>query len=521
MRWELAQDVLLMARKYFNLLKKNYGDIHVELTKDLKNPQAYPKFRILDNEPFRKLCDKIFEDFCEQHGLIKNNQIDSLKKFVLCPEVSENEDLSYLNEELKNKIILLRGYFAFGILFFAFSKSYRVDYGVNFKNFRLLQAVPYRAKDVPAERAQFSHTDVYILLTVLNYYYSGIDKDQFKQLLGDLDKKQDKSRIYETWINGLSPKVEVNDSLNEYCRINLSDSTQINMLYKLFSHYPPVINFWMNNFLFPREAKEYTEELSTSAWDLCDRKPNPTTGFSGTNDSRYLLPINMEYISIDELKGTNGSLLYNLVKAENNFYDYLKPGEEGIKILCKINKIKDCNLVLDVGALMVGVGNEELCKIWLKKNEKAEAAIFFDDKNNLTVLNRELKSSSYELSPYKNNLKGCVVYLDEYHTRGTDLKIPKGTVGAVTLGKNVTKDKLMQACMRMRMLGEGHSVRFFASFEVHNKIESFSGRKAKIGARNVVEWAIEMSREQIVNGFLLWALQGNFFIFRFSFLKIF
>ena len=54
-------------------------------------------------------------------------------------------------------LLILRGYFTYGILNVVFSKRWKVDYGVNTKRTDLLQAVPFRAKDVPAERAQFAH----------------------------------------------------------------------------------------------------------------------------------------------------------------------------------------------------------------------------------------------------------------------------------------------------------------------------------------------------------------------------
>jgi hypothetical protein len=39
-------------------------------------------------------------------------------------------------------------------------------------------------------------------------------------------------------------------------------------------------------------------------------------------------------------------------------------------------------------------------------------------------------------------------------------------------GKGVTKDKLVQGCMRMRKLGDGHQVVFWASKEVDNAIRA-------------------------------------------------
>jgi hypothetical protein len=99
-----------------------------------------------------------------------------------------------------------------------------------------------------------------------------------------------------------------------------------------------------------------------------------------------------------------------------------------------------------------------------------------------------------------------LVYLDDSHTRGTDLKIPKGTVAAVTLGKGVNKDKLMQGCMRMRMLGKGHSVMFFASSEVHKSIQSTTRNNPS--GFDVLKWSLVNTIAQTSENFLYWGLQG-------------
>ncbi len=48
------------------------------------------------------------------------------------------------------------------------------------------------------------------------------------------------------------------------------------------------------------------------------------------------------------------------------------------------------------------------------------------------------------LPPFKYQIDKCIIYLDEAHTRGTDLKLPIDFRAAVTLGANVTKDRLVQ-----------------------------------------------------------------------------
>lgn len=73
------------------------------------------------------------------------------------------------------------------------------------------------------------------------------------------------------------------------------------------------------------------------------------------------------------------------------------------------------------------------------------AAVYFDDHDQLVVVDRNNRVELFNLSPYRRLLDLCVVYLNEAHTRGTDVPFPAGTRAAVTLekGKGVNKDKLV------------------------------------------------------------------------------
>ena len=73
-------------------------------------------------------------------------------------------------------------------------------------------------------------------------------------------------------------------------------------------------------------------------------------------------------------------------------------------------------------------------------------------------------------SPYKNQIEKCIVYIDDAHTRGTDFVFPEHFRAVVTIGKGITKDKLVQSCMRMRKLGIHHYISFWASNEVDNEL---------------------------------------------------
>ena len=145
------------------------------------------------------------------------------------------------------------------------------------------------------------------MLTYLSYYYTGLSDSQLDDLFVLLENDLHGHDEYNKWIKLIPSDVSIDKSISEFSRLNLADSNQKNdILYPLLRSHPPVINYWLCSFLFPKEAKEFSNKLSASAWDLCSLNKNITTGFSGTNDSsRYLSSLNMNYYDLPDL-----SILY-------------------------------------------------------------------------------------------------------------------------------------------------------------------------------------------------------------------
>jgi hypothetical protein len=218
-----------------------------------------------------------------------------------------------------------------------------------------------------------------------------------------------------------------------------------------FSRNKGVVDFYLSQVVFPRAAREFPSKLPTSAWDLVEDKKNVTTGFSGTNDNRYLLPTSIKQEDPDFVLGTNALVLRHLLLPENNHYECTEGinGErESAATFLKrlVSKDPEIRVLLDVGAQMLELQNEELARHWLSLTSRLDvsAAIFFNDLDHLTVVTPDGTLEPFISSPFNRQLNKCVVYLDEAHTRGTDLKLPIGMRAAVTLGPKVTKDRLVQ-----------------------------------------------------------------------------
>lgn len=341
-------------------------------------------------------------------------------------------------------LYLLQGLIAHNILLFSLmEKRWKVDYGLDLK--RSLLAVPYRAKDSPAGKAEFSHPDVAITLTCLSYYYGGLEEHQLETCFRNLYKSDNPMMQYERWIKGVAlPK----PYLNRITGINLDDKKQWkDIIYPLFNYNKAVIDSYLSSVVFPMEAKEFPLKMSASGWDIAMSKKHPTTGFSGTNDNQFLLPLSVTQLDTPEQLNTNARVLSFLLQNENSYMSTERLGvEQLLQIVAHNPGKREIKVLLDVGAQVLELRNHEVAQRWLEivPEDTALAAVYFNDNDELTVLTKDGNTEPLMVSAYADQLDHCVVYLDEAHTRGTDLKLPRNSRAAVTLGPNLTKDRLVQ-----------------------------------------------------------------------------
>ncbi|CAF2934843.1 unnamed protein product [Rotaria sp. Silwood2] len=253
--------------------------------------------------------------------------------------------------------------------------------------------IPFRAKDVAADKTEFGHPDVALVLAQLSYYYSGLKDEHLFQI----------------------------------------------------------------------------------------------TGFSGTNDTQLLLPIHICQHDLSELQTTNAIVIHYLLQSENKHYEALLNNADANQILNEIVHYKlTINVILDVGALLSDGTNRDIAMKWLNLSDidKIDYAVYLES--------------------------DLIVVCDhEIHTRGTDFKFPTGFIAAVTLSNGLTKDRLVQACMRMRKLGKSHSLVFWSSYEVHQQISTLKDKTTpRISQVDILRWVYENKQRTIWDGLHYWATQS-------------
>ena len=210
---------------------------------------------------------------------------------------------------------LARGLLCHGILHHAMCrKRWLVEYGID--NTRCLMAVPFLAKGVPSPSAEFGHPDVAICLTCLSYYYTGLSEPQLRKTFQVLFKSADPSLDYSRRTRRLPG---LGRDLQHLDNVNLQDGEQFHkVLFPSLRYNKHVIDLYLSGVVFPSEAKECPKKLTTSAWDIPSEQDMPlTTGFSGTNDNRYLLPRSIRQYDLEESHSTNAMVLIHLLREEN------------------------------------------------------------------------------------------------------------------------------------------------------------------------------------------------------------
>ncbi|CAF2057649.1 unnamed protein product [Rotaria magnacalcarata] len=401
----------------------------------------------------------------------KDKQI--ILSFILKPNSSIDDLNNNFSDHQIQLFLILRGLLLSDVLIIALKKRHRVNYGINSNHhFKRLMAVPFRAKDVASDRTEFGHPDVALILTHLSYYSSVLNDQQLLKCFHRLSEEKDPTLIYDQWIS-YDEKDQISSSIQEWKSVNLRHNQQ------------------RIHFLFPTFRNNI-----------------------GTNDTQLLLPVHICQNDLPELQKTDAIVVNNLLKSENENYQTLAMNTTSKDILHQIvNYHQSINVILDVGGLFTDGTNREIAMEWLKISHKMKIHyVVYFDADRIYVCDRQYHHYPFSTSPACERLDSCIFYLDDIHTRGTDFKFPVTFKAALTLGNGLTKDRFVQAAMRMRKLGSGHSLAFWSSYEVHQQIMKLKRKKENtnnfINVIDILRWVYENTQQATWDGLNLWASQS-------------
>ena len=288
-------------------------------------PGAFPKLRLLSTNYEvltclgQSLCRSLISNPPHEFLWMKRVPEDRINLLVRIMSVRsfsralQSISSDALFKQYESDILAARGCVAHGLLFHCLMARHRVGYGVVGSSRKL--AVPFSASDTPKVRADFSHPDVAIIYTCLSYFYDGLSKMQFKEVLACLQNMGPTAQqnVYDSWIDDIRKdagafKHDVS-SFDNILKVDIENKLQLDLMHSTMGFSMKVISFWLDNFVFPTETHVFPARRVSSAWNLVDS--GTSIGFSGTDDNRFLLPLNITQMQATDrqLQATNGEMI--------------------------------------------------------------------------------------------------------------------------------------------------------------------------------------------------------------------
>ena len=206
-RWKLVQDLLKLVKAHLGSLRRDFPK-SIEVID--RSRGTFPTVYLLTPEVKDALMHRLIDAVVSGDGGIlpidacSPDDIASVNSFLREAQFPKATALKIAgvfkeNTNARQRLLLLRGLFVHKILLLGLSKRWNVQYGIDTRRDPI--AVPYKAKGIASDQAEFGHPDVSIILTCLSFYYSGLTLLQFQQALNQLLKSEDEpGREFDSWI---------------------------------------------------------------------------------------------------------------------------------------------------------------------------------------------------------------------------------------------------------------------------------------------------------------------------------
>ncbi|OLP86439.1 hypothetical protein AK812_SmicGene32454 [Symbiodinium microadriaticum] len=210
------------------------------------------------------------------------------------------------------------------------------------------------------------------------------------------------------------------------------DSSQMELVFAVLKNSPFLMEYYLNDVVFPAVLRHADAKLSANGQDLggevlCSSR----LGFSGTPND--LLPLALgkcQYARGDDAKMLNtlsDPLVVDVALVDDGW---------SAQTLLSLVATHDppFNALIDVGALITGLSNEQVAHALLDFGLPYEAVVFLDPGGEPWLLRRG-RSVAVKMSNCSLPLSRRFVFYDQVHTTGIDIRHPPMACAALTLGK--------------------------------------------------------------------------------------
>jgi len=480
-----------------NPLKSNFNIINEEKT--IKEIMAGEK-------NYDKLVDFIIE-FVENVDVIKKSKRQKRSKArEIFTEIFEGntvlleklkciccfceEKCNMLSGKNKNEIYFLKKIYDAIEIIIENKFIYNKDYGLNddFHKNSFFYAIPYKYIGTPSRESEFNDIFITLILTTQIFlqtpFYSYRDRDLTTFIIKVISNGDD----------------SVNEEIKQHCInfFNFNDSKKYQnidyfrgQMKNMNGEYGKKLQYYFLKKIAIDKIKYIISYKNTSFLELLNKNIYKNCiGFSGTTDYIDKIMINSVYnyplikedpifsVTKDFSTQTDKMPILKIMMAQHtnisdddNFFNELNDYNER-------HKDNIINCIIDTGALFRFKSNLDYAKMFLNKIATCEYVIFYNEnttycinREEMTNINNEKlfeieisKDKIYDKTTKNNKF---IMFFDNVHTRGSDLKLPINTVGIITISNICDSVIVMQGVYRLREFGNNQKCVFFVSKELN------------------------------------------------------
>ncbi|CAE7582610.1 unnamed protein product [Symbiodinium natans] len=251
-------------------------------------------------------------------------------------------------------------------------------------------------------------------------------------------------------------------------KIDGRDSSQVELVFDVLKNSPFLMEFYLNDVVFPVVLRHADSKLSANGQDLggevlCSNR----LGFSGTPND--LLPLALG--KCQYARGDDAKMLTTLSDPLVVDVALVDDGWSARTLLSLVATHEPpFNALIDVGALITGLSNEQVARALLEFGLPYEAVVFLDPGGEPWLLRRG-RTLAVKLSNCTLPLSRRFVFYDQVHTTGIDIRHPPTACAALTLGKDSTLRDFAQGAYRLRGIGRGQKLKVLLTPEVSARMD--------------------------------------------------
>lgn len=322
---------------------------------------------------------------------------------------------------------------------------------------------PCKGSSEPDENLGFGNIYETLLYSIHTYLQDGLkvhDVDQMVQKMQRLARQEAKEKKIPCKETKTAEKFCQLFGIKNLFNMNQSENQKISEAVKTNKN---ALFFWLKRFVFP-EVAIHTKMINSNGYDLID-SIGEVHGFTATPWDRKTYHPRLDQsknpaLEKKLLKPSSEMAILDAIWQKTESLDpqapptiHTLPVDTPLRTLQALMELTTFDCLLDVGALLKGISNEQVAKTLValikeKGEENLRGAIYFNDDNQIVVLfegmNTPIPIDVSLMHPHKT-------YYDEWHTIGADIQ-QKPRAKALLTYAHKPLNKLKQGPMRMRQL---------------------------------------------------------------------